>query len=127
MTLDVSQILQNKNTGEKKERLSGIMVDCLNDLEYFCINFNSKIADTDTVYQSLHQALFSAIPIIYIYISSINASGTDKYYTNIIAVYNTWRKKYNLQLEKERKLYQQQKKYANHCQEATVISPPQIK
>lgn len=97
---------------------------CLNDLEYFCINFNSNIADSNTVYQSLHQTFFDFMPIAYIYISLHNTTSANKYYTNIIAIYKKWRKIYNSQIQAEQNF---QKKYQNVCDEATIVQPTQLK
>lgn len=97
---------------------------CLNDLEYFCINFNSNIADSDTVYQSLHQVFFEFMPVAYIFISSRNTSSANKYYTNIIAVYKKWREIYANQVKKELAF---QKRYSNECDDATLVSPSPIK
>jgi len=97
---------------------------CLNDLEYFCINFNSNIADSDTVYQSLHQVFFEFMPIAYIYISLRNSTSADKYYTNIIAVYKEWRKKYCTQREAEHNI---RKKYQKDCDNAAIVQPSQLK
>ncbi len=92
---------------------------CLNDLEYFCINFNSKIADTNTVYQSLHQGIFTIMPIAYIYISSLNKFNADKYYTNITATYYEWRQIYIRQCQAEKILDHQ---HNQSCVNTTVMA-----
>ncbi|MBE6351194.1 MAG: hypothetical protein E7062_10695 [Spirochaetaceae bacterium] len=109
---------------EDHMRFRQLLGRCLNDLEYFCINFNSNIADTETVYQSLHQVFFDVMPIAYIFISTLNTSSANKYYTNIIAIFKEWRKLYNSQLEKERNF---KKNYSKSCDEVTLISPTKLK
>ena len=56
--------------------------------------FNTGIADEDTVYQSLHQSFLSIIKVLYVDIATRNQTGKDKYYTNIIKLYNNWAEKY---------------------------------
>lgn len=71
-----------------------IITDTLNKLEYFAMSFNTKIADEDVVYQSLHQSFLKMINMMYFYIAFQNVDGKDKYYTNIIELYNKWRDRY---------------------------------
>lgn len=81
----------------------------LNRIEYFCIYFNSGIAEDMTVYQSLHQTFFEVIKYTYVYIATQNVSESDKYYTNIIETYIRWRKIYKekiCEIEKENKKLQ---------------------
>lgn len=75
--------------------------DTLNTLEYFCMYFNSGVADEETVYQSLHQSFLSMVKVLYFRIAYVNESGKDKYYTNIIELYNKWSDRYHLTEEKE--------------------------
>lgn len=70
------------------------IADALNLLEYLCMNFNTNIADEEVIYQSLHQTFFSTINLLYYRIANINLTGKDKYYTNIIKLYNKWTKRY---------------------------------
>lgn len=76
----------------------------LNKLEYLCMEISSKAASSDYIYQSLHQMFLRSIRILYLEISTINTKHVDKFYTNIIHVYNLWSKKYQKQraLEKRR-------------------------
>lgn len=68
------------------------MIKCetLNKLEYFCMNFNSGIANDKMVYQSLHQTFLRNVKFLYFDIALLNKSGKDKYYTNIIKLFNKW-------------------------------------
>lgn len=95
-------------------QLNAIINDVLNQLEYFCMNFNSGIADEETVYQSLHQTFFKIVRLLYFKIAKLNISGKDKYYTNIIKLHNKWSKRYSLQSKKEVSL-KRQTTYEKNC------------
>lgn len=69
---------------------NNIMVSTLNSLEYFCMSFNNGIADEETIYQSLHQSFLGIVKLLYFKIADINLTGKDKYYTNIISLFNKW-------------------------------------
>ncbi|GAB6170098.1 hypothetical protein JCM1393_25580 [Clostridium carnis] len=75
--------------------------DTLNTLEYFCMYFNSGVADEETVYQSLHQSFLSMVKLVYFKIAYINETGKDKYYTNITELYNKWSLRYQETEESE--------------------------
>lgn len=74
------------------------IMETLNTLEYFSMYFNNYVANEEIVYQSLHQSFLSTIKVLYFLISSTNKKGKDKYYTNIIKLYNKWADRY---LERE--------------------------
>lgn len=77
-----------------------ILCETLNKLEYFCMYFNSGVADEETVYQSLHQSFLEMVKVLYFKIASGNKTGKDKYYTNIIELYNKWSER-DLKLQEE--------------------------
>ena len=66
------------------------MVSMLNALESFAMTFNSELADSTLVFQSLHQSFFSVVQALYFPISVRNEEDSEKYYTNIIALYRKW-------------------------------------
>lgn len=76
----------------------------LNQLEYLCMDISSKAADSIFIYQSLHQMFLKSIRNLYFEISVLNINSVDKFYTNIISVYNEWKGMYktNLKVEKRR-------------------------
>lgn len=80
----------------------GFMI--LNNLEHMCMNIATKVADEKYIYNSLHQQFFKAINLLYLQISLINTDNKDKYYTNIICVFNIWKDKYIKAEKKEKKL-----------------------
>jgi len=73
----------------------------LNTLEYFCMYFNTGVADECVVYQSLHQSFLGDVKLLYFAIAIKNVNGKDKYYTNIIELYNNWSQRDSEQQEKE--------------------------
>ncbi len=81
----------------------------LNKLEYICMDISSKAADSNYIYQSLHQMFLRAIRALYLEISCVNINSADKVYTNIIHVYNIWRDKYL----KDKKIEERKIKKAN--------------
>ena len=116
---DISEFLRLLRTvseeAPKNNRVSvfqiefnSILADVLNQLEYFSMWFVTGVADEKAVYQSLHQTFLKHIKFLYYPIASINKSGTDKYYTNIIKLYNLWsderKRQINLELSHEKDL-----------------------
>lgn len=84
-----------------------LIVDTLNALEAFCMHFNNGVADEEVIYQSLHQSFLGIIKLLYFKIASKNQLGKDKYYINIIQMYNRWNDRYKEQTEKEVELSRQ--------------------
>ncbi len=84
----------------------GMLVsNVLNELEYLCMGLSSQAAGSKYVYQSLHQVFLRTIRCLAVEIAMTNnKSYSDKYYTNIIHVYNEWTNLYILSLKKEDKL-----------------------
>ncbi len=73
----------------------GNRVDLLNKLEMNCMYFSNKLADEEVVYQSLHQLYLIVVKSLYFYIAHSNKdTGADKYYVNIIKLYNEWQVRY---------------------------------
>lgn len=80
--------------------------DVLNDLEQVCMNISSQAAGTNYIYQSLHQVFLRTVRTLAVEISlRNNKSHCEKYYTNVIDVYNQWTKLYekNMNIEKRKK------------------------
>lgn len=83
----------------------------LNDLEWFSMQCRYKVADEKLIYQSLHQSFLSEVQMLYRYICTHNINGEDKYYTNLIWLFNTWKKrllKYRRKNDKARQKAQKQ-------------------
>ena len=91
-------ILDNKNL---PFRFSSLIDDVLNELEYLCMDISSQAAGSKYIYQSLHQIFFRTIKVLSVEICLRNdGKYCDKYYTNIIHVYNEWTKQYERDLKK---------------------------
>lgn len=74
----------------------------LNKLESFALHLNSNLADEEILYPSLHQTYLKVIKYLYPHICYLNSRNTaDKYFTNIIELYNKWRDRYIEELNKE--------------------------
>lgn len=65
----------------------------VNKLEYLATAFTCKLADDKMIYQSVHQSYLQIIQMLYGRIVAVNEiPGKDKYYTNLITLYNLWAK-----------------------------------
>lgn len=91
-----------------------LISDVLNQLEYLCMFLSSQVAGSKYVYQSLHQVFLRTVRALAVEISiTNNKSYSDKYYTNLISVYNEWKKLYLKDLLKERTLKDKIEKILN--------------
>lgn len=91
-------------------KIDTMIIDTLNNLEYLCMYITTEVADEKYIYNSLHQQFLKAIALLYFEISLTNTDNKDKYYTNIIHVYNLWKNKYIKSVNKETKIKEKQKK-----------------
>ena len=88
--------------------------DVLNSLEHVCMNISSHAAGSMFIYQSLHQMFFDTINTLAFEISiRNNGKYSDKFYTNIIYVYNEWQKIYKKSRKNEALRKNQNKKILN--------------
>lgn len=62
----------------------------LNQLEWFAMNCRYGLADEELMYQSLHQTFLSTVWVLYPHISRNNVSNEDKFYTNVIWLFEKW-------------------------------------
>lgn len=86
----------------------------LNDLEYVCMNISSHAAGSIFIYQSLHQIFFDTVNKLAFEICIRNdGKYSDKFYTNIIYVYNEWQKLYKKSRKNEDSKKKQNKKLLN--------------
>lgn len=77
-----------------------LVENTLNRLEAICINISSQAAGSQFIYDSLHQSFLRTIEVLSIRISSSNHNNVDKYYTNIIQVYDMWNIRKNKDIKK---------------------------
>lgn len=90
------------------------MSDVLNELEYLSMFLSSQAAGSKYVYQSLHQVFLRTVRALAVEISiTNNSSYSDKYYTNLISVYNEWKNLYLRELLKEQNLKNKIEKILN--------------
>lgn len=73
--------------------MSNFISDTLNNLEYFAMYFAHNIADESVIYQSAHQTYLNIVELLYYNISNLNTPDNSKYYTNLIDLYNIWKKR----------------------------------
>lgn len=106
---DISMYKELLETCNQENNITSICCIILNNLEHMCMNISSKVADEKYIYNSLHQQFFKAIALLYFQISLINIDNKDKYYTNIIYVYNIWKQKYIKAEKREKKLKRKMK------------------
>ena len=78
------------NNKELPFRFTELITNTLNSLEYICMNLSSQAAGSQYVYQSLHQIFLLTVKTLAPIISLNNSNHFDKYYTNIVHVYNYW-------------------------------------
>lgn len=95
------------------KKFNNLIYDTLNELEYLCMYISSKAANSEFIYQSLHQVFLDAIRLLAIEISYSNTNSADKVYTNIIHVYNDWLKRYLKAQKKEEKNIKKSNKILN--------------
>lgn len=111
---------------DKQIFLEDFIIILLNELEHMCMYISTKVADDKYIYSSLHQQFFKAISSLYISISLINLDNKDKYYTNIIDVFNLWKNKYIKSEKKEEKYQKQQDKLKYKEKKLKAKSKPKI-
>ncbi len=82
----------------------------LNKLEWMAMHFNSNLADSELVYQSLHQTFLDTVSILYLNIVVLNSkvkNEGEQYYQHITNLYRTWKK---IAVEKEEELKEEEQK-----------------
>ena len=65
----------------------------LNDLEWFAMSCRYGLSDEKMLYQSLQTTYLSLVWVMYYFIASRNVRGEDKLYTNVIWLFNEWKKR----------------------------------
>lgn len=82
--------IHNYYVSQYNLKWNSTIMNMLNSLEFFCMSFNSYIADDTAVYDSLHQTFLLTIRKLYFSIAISNKSGEEKHFINIIKLYNRW-------------------------------------
>lgn len=107
---DIDSYKKVLDTNDSEHKYRRLICDTLNNLEYMCMYISTNVANEKCIYNSLHQQFLKAISLLYFEISLINTDHKDKYYTNIIHVYNLWKNKYIKAIKRENKFKKKQKK-----------------
>lgn len=100
-----TKLSNSKKADEKdlRDELFENLNTILNTFEWFSMNFTTGVADESVIYQSLHQTFISNIYLLYFFISTVNNTECDKYYINMIELFNIWRDRKIKVKEKEDK------------------------
>ncbi|MCL2773099.1 MAG: DUF4760 domain-containing protein [Oscillospiraceae bacterium] len=80
--------------------LEKILYNFLNEVESLCVLLRYNIADEKIIYQPLHLIFLGNIKYWYYFISKDNYLNGDRYYDNLIWLYNKWNKRKNKQIKK---------------------------
>lgn len=67
----------------------------LNNLEYFAMNFTHGIADESVIYQSIHNSYIEIVEALYYHIAKQNDSVDHRFYSNVIELYQIWKRRSN--------------------------------
>lgn len=89
----------------------------LNTLEWVAMMINTKVAEEEVIYQSLHQVLLRYIRLEYPTIALHNSEekAEDQFYTNTILLYRRWEQKWEAAHAKsEREKEKQKRRNARH-------------
>lgn len=112
------------NNSEIETSLTCVSNKCTNlanILEYFSICFNAEIADDDTVYQSLHQILFSSVQMLYIFIFLSNTNECDRLYYNLATLYKRWKTKNTEKIKEEDAIEKKTRESQRSAKESIVV------
>lgn len=94
-------IVIDEDSGERKLRNEKFLIndfhqeigELLNQLEWFGMNFQYEVADESLLYQSLHKTYLSMVWMLYPFISYQNINNEDKLFTNVVWLFDEWRKR----------------------------------
>jgi len=76
------------------------VIDFLNKLEAFAILLKYNVADEKIIYQALHQTFIKNMPQWYFFIARHNTLDENRYYDNVIWLFDCWSKRQEKQSEK---------------------------
>lgn len=111
-----NKLLNERYSVSEREKFNSyfplFIENTLNHLEAICINISSKAAGSQFIYDSLHQSFLNTVEMLSVVISTNNNNNVDKYFINIIEVYNMW----NIQKEKDIIKFNKTQKKINNLQ-----------
>ena len=104
---EYKEMLNKRYSEKEQEKFESyfplLIENTLNRLEAICISISSQAAGSQFIYNSLHQSFLYNVEVLSIEISSSNDNNFDKFYTNIIAVYNMCNKQKEKEIKKLKK------------------------
>ena len=87
------EYVDDQHRNVRSSSLYKCILDMLNELEAVAVLLRYNIADEKLIYQSLHQTFLSEMQNWYFFISDQNRNDQDRYFGNLIWLYNTWNKR----------------------------------
>ena len=104
-----------------------LVQNTLNKLEAVCMNISSNAAGSQYIYPSLHQIFLRDMYLLSPYIAESNHDSIDKFFINIIKVYNMWKAEhdsdYKKQLKSQEKLNKLRKKQDKEIKKLLTKNP----
>lgn len=97
---DIADDAAQMDSMTEQNRMSKIVNDVLNNMEYFSMHFTHGVADESVVYQSLHQTYVECVQLLYYNIAINNKADGTQFYTNVIELYRIWYEKQRENREK---------------------------
>lgn len=119
---DITSISNFKESDEYKDianrRFISFYCTTMNELEYFAMSVNQNVAESDMLFDSLHQTYIKHIKYMYPYICALNTEkGEYDFYSNVIKLYDNWIKKKNeidkIKLKEKEKTKKERKKISS--------------
>lgn len=118
---EYQNFLNEKYSEKEQEKFNSkfpvLVESTLNHLEAICITITSQAAGSEFIYDSLHQTFLKTIKILAVLIAANNNNNVDKYFSNIIQVYNMWNKRKNKDIKRliktQKKINRMQKRMDN--------------
>ena len=83
-----------------------LVQNTLNRLEFISMNISSTAAGSQFIYPSLHQMFLNSVYVLSPSIAENNYNNVDKFFINIIQVYNKWKE----EKEKDRRYFEKNRK-----------------
>lgn len=95
--LNLFTIVDKENPSDEEKKIillkfwGNIVIDVLNNTEYFSMHFSHQVADQTAIYQSIHPSYIEMCCILYYDISKCNDTLRAKLYSNVTHLFNLWK------------------------------------
>ncbi len=104
------ELLKSRHNAQEIELFESkfpiLIQNTLNRLEFISMNISSTAAGSQFIYPSLHQMFLNTVYVLSPSIAENNYNNVDKFFINIIQVYNHW----NAEKEKDAKYFEKNRK-----------------